>query len=164
MPAPDVYEEGVVDPFADGIHASSDSFKGIPYVTDRDTVIPGDKKATFYASRRAGGLIRVGAAEVRLGDGESEIDWEQARQISLLKNRANSYPLQVDSVIEFGILDRSVNLFQDEALIDPQPGQDRVRHVHHVGFCRPNLRFGLDLGDPGRRTGRNPHLRDGRGR
>ncbi|MGB5748497.1 MAG: alpha/beta hydrolase [Desulfobacterales bacterium] len=49
-----------------------------------------------------------------------EMSWEEARRISLAKNRSKKYPIQVVGINEYGILDRSAT-----PLIAPdQLGQD----------------------------------------
>ncbi len=113
MPAPELYTANVVDPF-DGIDHISDEelpYRGILYATDRH---PSEEKNAYYENER-GFLLRLGMAEVSLG-GE-HLDWEEARRISLLKNRSDSYPLKVTAVQEFGVLDRSVNELIDPSLL-----------------------------------------------
>ena len=40
--------------------------------------------------------------------GPEGISWEEARRMSLLKNRTDKYPLKVVEVEELGILDKSM--------------------------------------------------------
>ncbi len=113
MPAPELYASYGVDPF-EGIEAISGGevpYRGILYATDRR---PSQAADTDYENKR-GFLLRLGMAEVSLG-GE-QLDWEEARRISLLKNRSDSYPLKVTAVQEFGVLDRSVNELIDPSLL-----------------------------------------------
>ena len=113
MPAPELYASYGVDPF-EGIEEISGGevpYRGILYATDRR---PSQEAGTDYENKR-GFLLRLGMAEVSLG-GE-HIDWEEARRISLLKNRSDSYPLKVTGVQEFGVLDRSVNELIDPSLL-----------------------------------------------
>jgi len=49
--------------------------------------------------------LRLGVARVKLA--RANITWEEARRISLAKNRSGKYPIQVSGVDEYGILDRS---------------------------------------------------------
>ena len=49
--------------------------------------------------------------------GKNDLDWHEARRISLLKNRTHKYPFKVDAVEEFGVLDRSVSELVDPALV-----------------------------------------------
>jgi len=53
--------------------------------------------------------------------GEGQYTWEEARRISLLKNRADNYPLKVTSVEEIGILDRSFSIFTQPEMIPADP-------------------------------------------
>lgn len=105
MPAPDVYAENIVDPFLRLDRQMQAPFYGILYATDR---MPADKGDTSYLNKR-GFLLRLGIAKTELGSGE--YTWEEARRISLLKNRTDKYPLKVTEVEEIGILDRSFTVF-----------------------------------------------------
>jgi esterase/lipase superfamily enzyme len=113
MPAPDVYATGTVDPFHDNDDAYDAGFPRlrILYATDRNPAEDGD---AFYENER-GFLLRVGRAEVVAG--EDDLDWEEARRISLLKNRPEDYPLKLASVEEFGVLERSVVELTDPAQV-----------------------------------------------
>lgn len=113
MPAPEVYTSGTVDPFS-GIENIADErvpYRGILYATDRK---PAEEENSFYENRR-GFLLRLGLAKITLG--KNDLDWEEARRISLLKNRTDKYPLQLATVEEFGVLDRSVSELIDPALL-----------------------------------------------
>jgi esterase/lipase superfamily enzyme len=116
MPAPDIYYTGAIDPFTDTHPLESMPYQGILYVTDRkpDT---SDFLNHFYENKR-GYVLRLGVGKIILGEGE--MSWEEARQISLLKNRSRTYPIKISGVEEFGILDRSkfIGLTQDK------PGAD----------------------------------------
>ena len=111
MPAPEVYSSGTVDPFSgiENIDEERLSYRGILYATDRK---PSEKESSFYENQR-GFLLRLGLAKITLG--KNNLDWEEARRISLLKNRSGKYPLQLAGTEEFGVLDRSVS-----ELIDPE--------------------------------------------
>jgi esterase/lipase superfamily enzyme len=124
MPPPDVYDTRI-NPF-DEEEAMKQRVprSGILYATDREPVTEEDKKELIYANRR-GYLVRMGRAEIGFKDGA--IDWEEARRISMLKNRSEKYPLNVKSVEEYGILDRSYHPFmrpQDKA-DDPRAAAKR---------------------------------------
>jgi len=113
MPAPEVYTSGTVDPFS-GIGNIADErvpYRGILYATDRK---PAEDENAFYENRR-GFLLRLGLAKITLG--KDNLDWEEARRISLLKNRSDKYPLKLAAVEEFGVLDRSVSELIDPALL-----------------------------------------------
>ncbi|MCG6973946.1 MAG: alpha/beta hydrolase [Desulfobacterales bacterium] len=55
---------------------------------------------------------------------------EEARRISLLKNRADNYPLKVTAVEEAGILDRSFSIFTREMMpADPKAAERRFAEL-----------------------------------
>jgi esterase/lipase superfamily enzyme len=111
MPAPEVYTTGAVDPFFDieNVPAEEVPYRGILYATDRR---PSETEDVFYENKR-GLLLRLGVAGISAG--KKDLDWEEARRISLLKNRSDKYPLKLSGVEELGILDRSVSEFTDPA-------------------------------------------------
>ncbi len=103
MPSPDVYDDGAIDPFKDTGTVYVKPYDRILYATDRRPAGEGDK-SLFYGNAR-GGVLRLGAARVELAG--AKITWEEARRISLAKNRSEKYPIRVSGVEEYGILDRS---------------------------------------------------------
>jgi esterase/lipase superfamily enzyme len=111
MPAPDVYEGGAVDPFTDTDPIGKIPYNGILYATDRS---PAKENHHFYKNKR-GNLLRLGVAKIKAG--KEDITWEEARRISLLKNRPVNYPLKVTEVKELGVLDRSITVFTPPDLI-----------------------------------------------
>jgi esterase/lipase superfamily enzyme len=117
MPAPEIYASGTVDPFRDieAIPEGRVPYRGILYATDRK---PSETKGVFYENQR-GFLLRLGVADVIAG--KKNLDWEEARRISLLKNRPGNYPLKLADVEEFGILDRSVSELTDPADLPSDP-------------------------------------------
>lgn len=127
MPAPDVYEEGVIDPFTDP-SLIKDCSPSVLYATTR---LPADKdaKESYYRNER-GTVLRLGVAQIRLG--QAGVTWEEARRISLLKNRTDKYPLFVSTVEEFGVLDRSATVFTDPALLPEEPHAPAARFAAAV--------------------------------
>lgn len=121
MPAPDVYDEGTVDPFTDTHPIEAISYEGTLYATDR---LPAGADDHFYRNKR-GNLLRLGFAKIKLT--KEDMTWEEARRISLLKNRPDKYPLKVTEVKELGILDRSFTIFTDPRLIMEEPHQPAKR-------------------------------------
>jgi esterase/lipase superfamily enzyme len=103
MPSPDVYDDGAIDPFTDTGSVKVLPYNRILYATDR---LPADEsdKSLFYRNER-GGVLRLGIARVKIA--RAKITWEEARRISLAKNRSEKYPIQVSGVDEYGVLDRS---------------------------------------------------------
>ncbi|MBW1724598.1 MAG: alpha/beta hydrolase [Deltaproteobacteria bacterium] len=126
MPAPDVYEKGVVDPFTDTHPIEKIPYKGILYVTDR---APASTDNHFYKNKR-GNLLRLGAAKIQIG--KEGITWEEARRISLLKNRTDKYPIKVTGAEEFGILDRSYSVLTDPGLMETFPHRPAERFAQLV--------------------------------
>lgn len=115
MPAPEAYDEELT-PFSDRSPLAKAAHPGMLYATDRSPLAadePEDPRERFYANER-GHLVRLGVADVKLGEGQ--FTWEEARRISLAKNRTERYPLKVTGVQEFGILDRSVHELESAAV------------------------------------------------
>jgi esterase/lipase superfamily enzyme len=126
MPAPDVYKEGAVDPFTDTNPIEKIPYQGVMYATDRS---PADADGHFYKNER-GNLLRLGSAKIQAG--EKDITWEEARRISLLKNRTDKYPLKVTEVEELGILDRSITVFTPPDLITKELYQPAERFAELI--------------------------------
>ncbi len=115
MPAPDVYTDGTVGLFS-GRAADMDApVSSILYGTDRK---PDEQGDLFYLNER-GLNLRLGLAKIALG--KEGYTWEEARRISLLKNRTDKYPLKVVAVDELGILDRTLTVFTPRETIPEQP-------------------------------------------
>ena len=113
MPSPDVFDDGVIDPFATTGSIINLPYGGILYATDR-LPADGSDESLFYRNER-GYYLRLGLAQVELV-GEP-MSWEEARRISLAKNRSKKYPIRVSAVEEYGILDRSaISLIPPEEL------------------------------------------------
>jgi esterase/lipase superfamily enzyme len=85
--------------------------------------VTNDAGRATYSSER-GHVVRLGRAAVDLGTGD--IDWEEARRISLLKNRPGRYPLSVASLHELGVLNTSLTLFNDPAVTPDDPAPARA--------------------------------------
>ena len=123
MNAPDIYDEGGIDPFADISPIDVADYSGILYATDR---LPADEpsKAPFYGSTR-GNILRLGVARIRLA--KEGATWEEARRVSLLKNRTESFPLQVNDAREYGVLDRTVKSYDDSTIVDDKSARPGAR-------------------------------------
>ena len=127
MPAPDVYDTGVIDPFTDFNPIDSIPYEGMLYATDRKPAEEGDEKNIYLNER--GFLLRVGVGKLKLGD--NTMTWEEARKISLLKNRPGNYPLKITSVEEIGILADSYSQFIPPEVSDiHQPEKDFAAKVN----------------------------------
>ena len=127
MPAPDVFDQGDWDPFTDRDPVKDIPYGGILYATDRE---PARKEGQYYLDER-GHVLRLGVAQVTVG--KEGMTWEEARRISLLKERPEDYPLKVTDVQEVEILDRSINVLT-ESLVDKDqrqlPGEQFVAKVN----------------------------------
>jgi esterase/lipase superfamily enzyme len=117
MPAPDVYDGGAIDPFTDRNPISMIPYSGILYATDRAPAGE-EHRENFYRNKR-GRALRLGVGQITLGKGD--ITWEEARRISLLKNRTDKYPIKITNVEEFGVLDRSINILSGSELLPAEP-------------------------------------------
>jgi len=117
MPAPDVFADGTVKLLGEKDPVELIPYEGILYVTDREPALEGDK-VRYYRNER-GHVLRAGVAAIELKD--HDFSWEEARRISLLKNRTDKYPLLVSNVNEIGVLDDSFNTFIDPSVLDPIP-------------------------------------------
>ncbi len=127
MPAPAAYTEGSVDaaipeqdPFV------SVPYQGVLYATDRATSgsSSGDPGSKPYLDER-GYVLRLGVAEVTVKDGQAT--WEEARRVSLLKERGEKYPISVSNVQEYGVLASTVTPLIDDRLAPADGGVGQQR-------------------------------------
>jgi esterase/lipase superfamily enzyme len=116
MPAPDVYDSGAINPFTDTSPIDLIPYDGILYATDREPATDEDKE-DFYQNKR-GLVLRLGIGKTALG--KTDITWEEARRISLLKNRPDSYPIKITGARELGILDKSYTVFTTPGELGPE--------------------------------------------
>lgn len=100
MPAPDVFEDGAVNPLPKGPPPVSHDDFGMLYATDRKPSDDPDQRP-FYLNE-PGYIVRLGHARVKAGP--EGTDWETVRSVSLDKNRTGNYPLEILSVHETGAL------------------------------------------------------------
>jgi esterase/lipase superfamily enzyme len=128
MPAPGVYRNGAIDPFADTKPFDILPSASLPYATQRAPVAEGDREA-FYRHER-GAVVRLGVAKVELA--QQDLSWEEARQISLAKSRDARYRLRVDNIDEFGVLDRSVTAFTPPQMIPDDPKLSESRFAETI--------------------------------
>lgn len=117
MPAPEVYEVDVIDPFADATSLDDLPYDGMLYATDRAPAQQGAREH-YYLNQR-GRVVRLGVAQVELA--RADITWEEARRISLLKNRTDKFPIRVSGVEEYGVLDRSATVFEEPDTLGEDP-------------------------------------------
>lgn len=128
MNAPDIYDEGGIDPFAEISPIDVKNHYGILYATDRR---PADepRKPPYYDNSR-GHVLRLGSARIFLA--KEGATWEEARRVSLLKNRTEDYPIQVSEVREYGVLDRSVTNLNDPTVVAHKSGLPRKLFAERV--------------------------------
>jgi esterase/lipase superfamily enzyme len=123
MPAPEVYDSENINPFTDNTLVEWLPNSGILYATDRQPSAEDDSER-YYRNER-GHVLRLGMADIAIGN--ATLSWEDARRISLLKDRGEEYPLQVTAVEEFGILDRSVDVLMPPDIIPGDPREPARR-------------------------------------
>ena len=114
MPAPDVYNGKGFTPFTEELDPGIAPYRGVLYATDRAPVNSSKKRdpeERFYTNER-GHLLRLGVAKIEIG--KDDFSWEEARKISLAKNRPDEYPLKVTDINELGIFQGSYHQFVDK--------------------------------------------------
>ena len=122
MPSPDIFEEGSISPFIDSDEKMEKPAHTMLYATDRRPSKKGAREK-YYRSER-GALLRLGEARIELG--HEDMTWEEARRVSLLKNRPGKYPLAIAGITEFGVLNRTLTMFDDPEITpdDPIPAKE----------------------------------------
>ena len=116
MAAPEIYQDERITPFNNtGPIDITDPFY-IFYATDRQAS-EDMQQSPYYLPERSH-VLRLGRAQVKLGGGE--YTWEEAREITLLKERSKKYPLSLSSVEEAGVLDSSIGAVDHVYLEDEQ--------------------------------------------
>ena len=115
MPAPDVYGDGLINPLPETNPSEMIPYQGILYATDRIPANPEDPEP-YYVNDR-GQVVRLGVAKVVLG--EEAYDWEFARDVSMMTDRTDKYPIKIDAVDEWGILGSTVPYWSDIELMFP---------------------------------------------
>jgi esterase/lipase superfamily enzyme len=127
MPAPVAYTKSAA-PFGNEVPITANPqlpALDMLYATNR---APADAP-TYYSGER-GYLVRVGTGHIAFG--ETDINWEKAREISLLKNRPGNFPLKVTGVEEFGILPQSVSIFTPPELAAQADGAAAHRFAEQI--------------------------------
>ncbi len=124
MSVPSVFEDAVIDPFANSDTAGSERDLDILYATDRQPHTE-QGEASYYTNER-GYVLRLGSAQVQyFGHATSMQD---ARRASLMKRRAGEFSLSVRGVEEFGVLEDSLTVF-DEREFSVQEYQESARRL-----------------------------------
>ncbi len=115
MPAPELYQDGTIDPFIESEESLSE-IPGILYATDRHPAGPDDDEP-FYLNDR-GGVVRLGVANIGV---DGDLDWEDVRDVSMMRERSKKLKLRVTRVDELGVLDRTVTDFTRDLASDLDP-------------------------------------------
>ncbi len=116
MPAPAVFADGEINPLPVGEPPVSYSDFRMLYATDRKGSDDPETRPFYYD--QAGFVVRMGQA--RVSAGFEGIQWEEARRITLSKNRAQDFPLQVLSVEETDILAHT------DTFVSPSPDDQQL--------------------------------------
>lgn len=129
MPPPAFLESAEVPPFSDPGPVSAPVDPRVLYATLREPAVAGTGDR-FYGTERAGAL-RLGSSRIVLG--RSDITWDMARKMSILKNSTDEYPLQVAELDEFGVLDRTLHPIletRDSLVPDAGPRERFVAEIN----------------------------------
>lgn len=131
MPPPAFLENEEVPPFTDTGEVGLPPDPEILFATLRaPNVEDGKDEERYYTNDRAG-EIRLGSGRIVLG--RSDVTWDEARKLSILKNGTDKYPLQVADISEFGVLDRTLHpILHDDPppVSDPEPRKRFVRAIN----------------------------------
>lgn len=127
MQAPDVYDASNINPFVDDDPIIKEAQPEILYATDRAPASTDDKQYDYYTNLR-GHVVRLGKADINFAYDDS-ITWDEARRISLLKNRTEEYPLKVSDVEEFGPLARTIRPFDEDIEPSEAPGNQFIAEI-----------------------------------
>jgi esterase/lipase superfamily enzyme len=130
MPAPEVYDKDGFNPLADADPIAELPYEGVLYATDRQPAQEGDRER-FYLNDR-GEYLRLGVARVSVAD--VDMTWEEARRVTLLKNRSSKYPLSISEVEEYGGLDRTLGFHLTPDTIGDDPHAPAARYAAAVNM------------------------------
>jgi esterase/lipase superfamily enzyme len=123
MTPPEFLTDADVTPFTDPGQVAAPADPQMLYATLREPATTAGEDR-FYSSKRAAEL-RLGSGRIVLG--RNDITWDEARRMSILKENADRYPLQVADVTEFGVLDRTIHpILQKSGTLSPDPGPGRA--------------------------------------
>jgi len=128
MPAPEVYEEDGFNPLADASPISELPYNGVLYATDRQPAQEGDKERFFVNDR--GAYVHLGVARITASD--TDMSWEEARRITLLKNRSTKYPLSVSGIENFGGLYASLSTFAPPEILGDDPHRPAAKYAEAI--------------------------------
>lgn len=109
MPAPEVFNYGLLNPLPEKSPFGNLPYQGLLYATDRMPATIEDPEK-FYLNK-PGQVVRLGVAEVELG--KKNFEWAVAREISMLRSRTEKYPVIVRKVNEWGVLGSTIPFWLD---------------------------------------------------
>ncbi|MDH3977528.1 MAG: alpha/beta hydrolase [Gammaproteobacteria bacterium] len=101
MPPPDIYDQKTFNPFVGKSPETALTYRGVLYATDREAAKPNSFER-YYLNERSR-TLKLGVARLRLAN--AQLTWEEAKKISLDKNRKGKYPFEVEGINEEGYLD-----------------------------------------------------------
>lgn len=113
--------------FRDTSRIGASPMPSILYATVRRPAAPGSPSA--YGTERAT-AVRAGVADIAMANGT--VSWDEAREIALLKNRSDRYPIRVAAVREFGTLDRTERLLLEDTVTHAGDSTARLAFVAEV--------------------------------
>jgi esterase/lipase superfamily enzyme len=99
MPAPEYVDGSTFNPFTNSAVLPEDGKPELLYATLRLPAGPTDNDR-YYGSKRAQ-LVRLGQCHIEASE---NTDWEQLRDIALLRSKGSKYTLRIGEVTEFGAL------------------------------------------------------------
>ena len=136
MPAPDVYYDGLLDPLPETDPMEKIPYGGVLYATDRKPALDEDYE-NYYLNER-GQLLRLGVAKISLH--EEGVNWDEVRKKSLLKSRADKYPLSVTNIEEYGILDETIPGFaaREDYGVEDLDGEQEFTDAVNAQLARSN--------------------------
>lgn len=136
MPAPDVYYDGLLNPLPETDPMEQIPYQGVLYATDRKPALSEDHE-NYYLNKR-GNLLRLGVAHISLY--KEEVDWDEVRKKSLLKNRTGDFPLRVIDVEEYGILEDTIPGFatREDYNAEDLDGEEEFTKAINAQLARSN--------------------------
>jgi hypothetical protein len=137
MPAPAVYQPGLLEPFGERADEVMRTRPGVFYATLRQAAGEADDRL-FYNDERDQ-VLRLGRAKTRLVDGD--MDWEEKKRISLSSERGRAYPIEVVEVEEFGILEESITEFLDPGLLPSDSAAGGRRFAAEINEALARSRY-----------------------
>jgi esterase/lipase superfamily enzyme len=128
MPGPAYYGGGEIPPVMRKRPKEIPPRVEVLYATDREPATEKDD-VEYYRNER-GGILRLGVARVQLGT--ESMDWDTVVARSLEPDRKQPVKMKVESIEEFGALDRTITAFTPPEQIPADPGAAARRFAQEV--------------------------------